>query len=402
MGEASRGSGAVRVHQVVIVGLALAVALSIGMAQPEGTHRGFALLVSVVAVVGALSIGMRRVWPVWRATGGIIAAAMLAVLFAVTGGTETIYQDTVVAIMVASALTVGLRLVVVNVVAACLAAASPAFYDPAFDAVWGSDLVADIGVWLAVTAAVYLQTRLLHLQADRLRESEQMRLSFLRATSHELRTPLTAVSGFAETLERRGSQLSETQRQELAGKMVTNASRLNGLISDLLDVDRLSSGLMVATREPHDLAQLVTRVSREVEVGDRHLELDLEPTVVEIDAPKIERVVANLLANAVRYTPPGGLVRLELERSGEEVTLRVYDQGPGIPDGYEQRIFEPFVQGPDRRKDAQPGAGLGLALVKEFVALHDGNVRASTRPGGGSCLEVSLPRPVAASTAAAG
>lgn len=396
MGDESRGSGAVRVHQVVIVGLALSVALSIGMAQPEGSHRGLALVVSASAVVVALSLGMRRVWPVWRATGGIIAAGMLAVLFAVTGGTDTIYQDTVVAIMVASALTVALRLVVINVIAACLAAASPAFYDPAFDAVWGSDLVADIGVWLAVTAAVYLQTRLFHQQADRLRESEQTRLSFLRATSHELRTPLTVVSGFAETLEQRGAQLSDAQRQELAGKMVTNASRLNGLISDLLDVDRLSSGLMVAMREPHDLAQLVTRVSREIEVGDRHLELDLEPTVVEVDAPKIERVVANLLANAVRYTPPGGVIRIELVGGRAEVILRVYDQGPGIPAGYEERIFEPFVQGPDRRKDAQPGAGLGLALVKEFVGLHDGAVRASTLPGGGSCLEVSLPRLVAA------
>ncbi len=384
-------SGAVRVHRVVILGLTIAVVLSIGLAQPEGTRRGIALLVMGIAVLSALSLGTRRVWPVWRATGGVLAAGMLAVLFAVTGGTETIYQDTVVAIMVTSALTLPLGLVVLNVVAASLAAASPALYDPAFDAIWGADLVADIGVWLAVTAAVYLQTRLLHSQADRLRDSEQLQRSFLRATSHELRTPLTAVFGFAETLERRGTELTPEQHRQVASQMLTNARRLDTLVTDLLDVDRLASGLVVANRARQDLAPLVERVVREVEVGDRAVELDLQPVVADIDGPKIERVVANLVSNAARYSPPGGTVWVTLGAANDRAMLRVTDQGPGIPQGYEQRIFEPFVQGPERRGDAQPGTGLGLTLVREFVTLHGGQVRATTLPGRGSCLEVVLP-----------
>lgn len=401
-GEQGQGpEAAVRVHQIVIGGLALAVVLSIALSQPEGTQRGTALLVVLVAVLVALSLGMRQVWPLWRAAGGVVAAGMLALLLALTGGADSIYQDTIVAVMVVSALTLPLRLVVVNVTAACLAAFSPAAYDPAFDAVWAADLVADLGVWLAVTGAVYLQTWIFHRQADRLRESEQLRLSFLRATSHELRTPLTVVAGLAETLERHGPQLSEAQRQDLAGKMVRNAARLNELITDLLDVDRLSSGLTVPRLGQHELAELVSRVSAEVEVADRQIELDLTPVVAEVDGPKLERVVANLLSNAVRYTPDGGVIRIELAPEGDVISLRVYDQGPGIPPGYEERIFEPFVQGPERQHDASPGAGLGLTLVKEFVHLHGGTVHASTVPGGGSCFEARLPRAAASSAAPA-
>jgi signal transduction histidine kinase len=390
--QAARGwANAVRVHRVVILGLALAVFLSIGMAQPDGTRRGVAMVVVGLAVVIALSLGSQRVWPLWRATGGVVAASLLAVLFAVTGGIDSVYQDTVVAVMVASALTLPLRLLLVNVTAAIAAAGSPLLYDPAFDAVWATDMVADVGVWLAVTAAVYLQTQLLRHQADDLRESEKLQRAFLRATSHELRTPLTAVSGFAETLERRGEDLSREQRQRMATQMAVNAQRLNALVTDLLDVDRLASGAVNANREPQDLALLVERVVREVEAGDRHVDLDLDTVVADVDGPKIERVVANLVTNAVRHTPPTGTVAIEVGADGERAIIRVSDDGPGIPSGYEDRIFEPFVQGPERRKDANPGTGVGLTLVKGFVELHGGAVHAQRRVPVGSCVEVVLP-----------
>lgn len=386
-------STGLRVHQAVIVGMAVAVFVSIWLPQPEGTGRGLALGVAVAALAIAIAISLRagRLWALWRAAGGVIAAVLLSVLFAVTGGTETIYQDATIAIMVVSALTLPLRLVVVNSVAAVLAVASPCLYDANVDGVYAADLVADAGVWLAITAGVYLQTRMLRNQARRLAESEQVRIAFLRGTSHELRTPLNAIAGFAETLQRFEDRLSAEQRRSITSRLLSNTDRLSALIEDLLDVDRLTSGLVEANRAPHDVKGLVERVVADCVPEGRHLDLDLEPTVAAVDAAKIERVVQNLVANALRHSPPDGVIRVGLTTDEHGVLLTVRDQGAGIAEGYTERIFEPFVQGPERANSAQPGTGLGLALVRELVELHGGSVTASNLASGGAAFEVRLP-----------
>lgn len=384
-------SSGVRVHQTVIVGLGIAVLLSIWLPQPAGTDRVMALGLAAAAVAIAFVLGTARGWAAWRATGGITAAVLLAALFAVTGGTETIYQDALAAVMVVSALTLPLRLVVVNSLAATFAAGSAWLYDPAFDGVFAADLVADVGVWLAITVGVYLQTRMLRIQAHRLEQSEQVRLAFLRGTSHELRTPLNAVAGFAETLQRFDDRLTDEQRRTITGRLLSNTDRLSALIEDLLDVDRLSSGLIEANRVPHDLVGLIRRVVDDGVPQDRRVEFDLEPTVASLDVAKIERVVHNLVANAHRHSPPGGAIRIELVTAGDDVVLSVRDQGPGIAEGYAERIFEPFVQGPERVDAAQPGTGLGLALVRELVGLHGGSVSAANMASGGAIFEVRLP-----------
>lgn len=385
---------AARVHQTVIVGLIAAVLVSIGLEHPPDTRRWLSLGVVAAAMLIALSLGARRVWPIWRMLGGVVAAALLAVLFAVTGGSESIYQDTVAAVMVVTALTLPLRLVVLNVVAAAAAAASPWLYDPAADGVFLADLTADLGVWIAVTAGVYLQTRLLRAQAQELYQSDQLRVAFLRATSHELRTPLTAVAGFADTLQRLGETLPPAERQRITQQLSSNAGRLSALIEDLLDVDRLSSGLVHAVRSRQDLVELVQRVVESVDHLDRRIEFSLSPVIGYVDVPKLERVVSNLVANAIRHTRPGGVVRVLLERDTRGIVLTVSDEGDGIADDYLERIFDPFVQGPDRQDAAQPGTGLGLTLVREFVSLHGGVVSAHNRPTGGAEFEVVLPADV--------
>ncbi len=226
---------------------------------------------------------------------------------------------------------------------------------------------------------------------ERLERSEEIRVAFLRATSHELRTPLTVISGVAETLERHQERLDPAARRDLLDRLTTNTRRLDRLIGDLLDVDRLASGLVVAQRRAHDLRALVERVVDESAWDTHRIRRDLVSVTVTVDVPKFERVVANLVANAVRHTPPGTTVTITLGTREAEALLRVEDDGPGIDPYHLERIFDPFVQGRERHLHAQPGTGLGLALAREIVHLHGGEIHAENRPEGGARFEVTLP-----------
>lgn len=230
----------------------------------------------------------------------------------------------------------------------------------------------------------------LRVTAERLARSDDIRVAFLRATSHELRTPLTAIVGFAEVLQSHDADIDDEGRRSLLARLMRNASRLGRLIDDLLDVDRLSSGLVTANLEPHDVEQLVRRVVAEQDLSHHHLELDLDPVVAAVDPPKFERVVANLVSNAARHTPRGGDIRVRLCREGSGTVLVVEDTGEGIDEAYLEHIFEPFVQGPNQQHAPQPGTGLGLTLAHEIVQLHHGTLTASNLPGGGARFEVRL------------
>lgn len=228
---------------------------------------------------------------------------------------------------------------------------------------------------------------------DELERSEEIRLAFLRATSHELRTPLSAIIGFAETLQRRGGQLAPDQQRGLVERLSVNAHRLGVLIGDLLDVDRLSSGLVTANRRRHDVAVLVGNVIEEVDpLGERTV-ADLRSIDVDVDAPKIERAIVNIVANALRHTAPGHPVEVTTLQADGQVIVRVDDHGNGIATGYFEAIFDPFVQGPERRSDPQPGTGKGLTLAREMVRLHGGEISATNREGGGARFEIVLPAP---------
>lgn len=225
----------------------------------------------------------------------------------------------------------------------------------------------------------------------RLQESDDLRIAFLRATSHELRTPLTVVAGIADTLLYRQDELERPAARDLLGRLVANTERLRRLIEDLLDVDRLSTGLVEARRDPLDLHALVLGVLPTVDASTHRLVTELAPVTIMGDRAKLERVVANLLANAVRHTPVGSTISVSTRRRDDAAVIAVLDDGAGLPAGAEQRFFDPFVQGPASRDDPRPGTGLGLTLVRELTALHGGTVSAHNRPGGGACFEVVLP-----------
>jgi PAS domain S-box-containing protein len=218
------------------------------------------------------------------------------------------------------------------------------------------------------------------------RAAEALRESILSTVSHELRTPLTSVLGFALTLRERGDEIDASLRRELVEQIVLQAVRLERLLGDLLDVDRLRHGLMRVVREPTDLAMLVTRVA--VATGHR-VELEGGPLVAEVDPPKLERIVENLIVNAVKHTPPGTPITFGIDVDGADVVLRVDDRGPGVTDADKETIFDLFARG-SAAGDAS-GTGIGLALVSQFAALHGGRVWVEDRPGGGASFRVLLP-----------
>ncbi len=229
------------------------------------------------------------------------------------------------------------------------------------------------------------------LAAERLRELDELRSAFLTAVSHVLRTPLTSVLGGALTLEQQGAGLSDEDRDGLIDGVAANARRLDRLLGDLLDIDRLVRGIAEPTRTPTDLGALIRGAVAESEVpGDHAVHVQADPAMIDIDAPKVERIVEKLVVNAGRHTPPGTSIWVRACREEGGVLIIVEDTGPGVPEDLRTSIFEPFQQG-EHRIEHSPGVGIGLSLVSRFAQLHDGKAWVEERPGGGASFRVFLP-----------
>ena len=222
------------------------------------------------------------------------------------------------------------------------------------------------------------------------RQVEKLREDILASVSHELRTPLTSVLGFALTLEKHRSDLTPETIDETVAALAQAARRLDRLLADLLDVERLRRGLAVLRREQVDVGELVERVVAETPLDGRELTLDCQPVVAEVDRAKVERIVENLVVNADKHTPPEGSIAIRLAPSGRDVVLVVEDEGPGIPDEFKDVVFETFNRGPNVLT-MTPGAGIGLSLVARFAAVHGGRTWVEDKPGGGAAFHVLLP-----------
>ena len=219
------------------------------------------------------------------------------------------------------------------------------------------------------------------------RRVEQVQENILASVSHELRTPLTAILGFALTLRERWPTLTDEGREDMIALVAAQAERLERLLLDLLDVDRLRHGRLRAETEPTDLGALVHGVAA-ARLSGRDVEVHGDGVMADIDPAKVERIVDNLLANADRHTPDGAPVEVWVERNGRGALLRVEDRGPGVPDDEKHAIFEAFTRGSDVE---QPGVGVGLALVAQFAALHGGRAWVEDREGGGASFRVLFP-----------
>jgi signal transduction histidine kinase len=227
---------------------------------------------------------------------------------------------------------------------------------------------------------------------QQLRALDDMKNTFLEAVSHDLRTPLTSILGSALTLEQAGLEIPRDDALDLLRRIAANARKLERLLSDLLDLDRLQRGIVSPQLRPTDVGALVAQSVHESELlGGRQIELSTEGLIVNVDAAKVERIVENLLANAARHTPAGTplWVRVTGEPGGG-VLIAVDDAGPGVPDGMKDAVFEPFRQG-DGGPNPSPGVGVGLSLVARFAELHGGRAWVEDRPGGGASFRVYLP-----------
>ena len=229
--------------------------------------------------------------------------------------------------------------------------------------------------------------------AQRLRALDDMKNTFLEAVSHDLRTPLTSILGSALTLEQTSLQLPEDDALDLVARIASNARKLERLLSDLLDLDRLQRGIVTPQRRPTDLQALVDRSVEGTEDPSGHvIHVDVDPITVSVDGAKVERILENLLANAIRHTPGGTAIWIRASERDEGVLLVVEDEGPGIPAELHEAVFEPFRQAPGSSSEHSPGVGVGLSLVRRFAELHGGRAWLEDRPGGGSSFHVYLPR----------
>jgi two-component system sensor histidine kinase KdpD len=225
------------------------------------------------------------------------------------------------------------------------------------------------------------------VEAEALRRSDELKTALLRSISHDLRTPLTSMIASGAAL---GSVTpTAEERAELSAAIVDEGERLSRLVENLLDMSRLEAGKAEPHREPIDLAEVLDGAREATEHPEAvRLTVDRDLPLVAADAAQLERAFANLLENAVRHGG-GKPVLVKSRLVGDKITVRVVDQGPGIPESEWRRIFEPFQHG--EAAGVQGGAGLGLAIARGFVEANGGEIAVESLPGQGSSFVVSMP-----------
>ncbi|MES2150839.1 MAG: ATP-binding protein [Pseudomonadota bacterium] len=218
-------------------------------------------------------------------------------------------------------------------------------------------------------------------------ESERLRNSLLAALSHDLRTPLTSLVGLSESLTLSRPALSHSQL-EVASALRDEALRMSILVSNLLEMARMQSGAVTLNLQWHALEETVGSALRACrwQLSDHVLETRLAPALplVRYDAVLIERVLCNLLENAAKYSPPGSHIVIAAETTAGELAVSVEDNGPGLPQGREEAIFEKFTRG--ERESPIPGMGLGLAICRAILRAHGGTISAGAAPLGGAAF----------------
>jgi two-component system, OmpR family, sensor histidine kinase KdpD len=223
-------------------------------------------------------------------------------------------------------------------------------------------------------------------------ESERLRNSLLAALSHDLRTPLTVLVGLAESLPFTKPPLSATQL-ETADAIQDEARRMSTLVGNLLDMARIESGEVKLNLQWQPLEEVVgAALNASRGMLQRHkveVRIPRDLPLVRVDAVLLERVLVNLLENVAKYTPAGSTVTLSAEVVMEQLNVTVSDNGPGLPKGREEAVFQKFVRG--ERESATPGVGLGLAICRAIIEAHQGKIVGANRPEGGARFTFALP-----------
>ena len=227
-------------------------------------------------------------------------------------------------------------------------------------------------------------------ETERLRDLDEMKTAFLAAVSHDLKNPLTAILGFSTTLQSRLDRLPPERSKEFLGHITNAARKLQRMLDDLLDIDRMNRGTLEPHRTPTDIGSLVRRTVEETDTQGRAVLIAADEITVSVDPPKVERIVENLVTNAVKYTPSDSPIDVRVEPQDGGVLIAVEDRGAGIGDAQKVAVFDPFHRAPGAEKVAK-GTGVGLSLVSSFAELHGGRAWVEDRPGGGASFRVLLP-----------
>ncbi len=240
-------------------------------------------------------------------------------------------------------------------------------------------------------------------EARVLAETERLRGALLTSISHDLRTPLASILGTVSSLRSYADKYDSTERDELLATLQEEAERLNRFVGNLLDMTRLESGAIELRLDLVDVAEIVgAALEHAGNVLARHrieVSVAADLPMVRLDAVLFEQVLFNLLDNAAKYSPPGSRIELRARRDGDVIALEVVDEGPGIPPGDLERVFDKFyrVQAQDRQR---AGTGLGLAICRGFVEAQGGQIEArNRRDRSGAILTVRIPVPETAEIA---
>jgi signal transduction histidine kinase len=220
---------------------------------------------------------------------------------------------------------------------------------------------------------------------EQLRELDEAKNTLLAAVSHDLRSPLSGIVGFAELLEQRLDRLPPDKVRTILADIADAGRRIMRILQDLLDQDRMSRGIVART--PTNVRELVEGVAEHVELKGHPLHVECPPVKAVVDGPMVERIVENLIANAVKHTPAGTDIWVQADESRDGLEIIVADAGTGIADEIKPTILERFRRG----DTGAEGSGVGLSLVERFAVLHGGGVAIEDRPGGGSRFRVFLP-----------
>jgi two-component system sensor histidine kinase KdpD len=224
-------------------------------------------------------------------------------------------------------------------------------------------------------------------------QTEQLRNSLLAAISHDLRTPLATIVGASSTLLRADERLGAGVRHELTASVYDEARRISGLVDNVLDMARLHAGALQLERQWYPLEEIVggvlTRLRERLGARAVQVALPRELPMVQVDGVLIEQVLANLVENALKYTPPESPILISAAADDAAVVVSVEDRGPGLPPGDEERVFDKFYQGAPER--SQSGVGLGLTICRALVEAHGGRIWAENAPGGGAVFRFTLP-----------
>lgn len=232
-------------------------------------------------------------------------------------------------------------------------------------------------------------------QIEQLKENDRLRRELVSNISHDLRTPLAAIQGYLETLIIKADTMVPEDRDRYLRIARKHTQRLGNLVEDLFELSKLDSASAALNPEMFSLAELVQDVAQEFQLeSDREgialtVELDAERTDTMGDIGLIQRVLENLVRNAISFTPRGGAVTISIsERPLETISVSVSDNGPGIPEASLPHIFDRFYRGEEARGDS---SGLGLAIVKRILDLHHSRISVTSKPDAGTRFEFDLP-----------